>query len=181
MYDKKLYVYLRFITINLLIIGGLTWGVIGVTNINPITRLTKAVNLPYLSRVIYSLIGLAALIFAFKFYNRDTFLPFLGKTIFPVTRLNLGYPLNYDHQAVLNAPEDAKYILYWAAQAKENIKDPYGQFSNSGAVGVKNGKVTIRFQQPNAYTIGNKKIEAHVHYRWLNEDGLMSRIHKLKI
>lgn len=183
MIDKKSYVYLRFITLTLLVIGGLSWGVLGATGTNPISRISRALNIPYLSRVVYSMVGIAALLFIIKFYNRDTFLPFLGKTIMPPSLINLGYPLDFDYQATLTAPKGAKYVVYWASQgpAGQGVKDAYGKYENSGAMQVKGQKTVIKFKSPASYKVRGKTLKEHVHYRWVGDDGMMSRVHTLHI
>lgn len=185
MLDKKSYVYLRFIVLTLLVIGGLAWGTIGVTGSNPIARVTRILKIPYLSRVIYTMVGIAALIFIMKFYNRDTFLPFLGKTVFPPTLLNLGHPIDYNRQATLKAPSEARFVVFWAAEGSNNdtdVKEAYGKFLNSGAVQVEDGEAVIRFRDPVSYTVhGKKKLKKHVHYRWLDESGMMSKVHTLEV
>ncbi len=70
MLDKKIYMF----SIVLVIIGALNWLIIGLTEINFLD------NLGFIARIIYVLVGLAAIFIMFK---RDTYLPFLGETVMP--------------------------------------------------------------------------------------------------
>jgi uncharacterized membrane protein YuzA (DUF378 family) len=49
---------LKTIAIIILIIGGLNWGLVGLSNFNLVAEIFKAI--PVISRVIYVLIGLSA-------------------------------------------------------------------------------------------------------------------------
>ena len=65
-------------------------------------------------------------------------------------------------------------VAFWAAVAdpsakSSSVEDAYGNFQNSGVVPVVDGQAVIRFKDPNNYNIGQKKVESHVHYRWIGK------------
>lgn len=172
-------VALKFITTCLLIIGGLAWGVLGMTGINPVSRLSTLLGLPILTRIIYTVVGLAAVLYLWKFLNRDQFLPFLGPSMLPSTLLNVGQKVgSYNRELELTAPAgvNAKYVAFWAASPKATtqaglpVMDAYGDWTNAGVVPVdESGKAVIRFQDPVDYKVGVKHKKSHVHYRWVGE------------
>ena len=80
--DGYFFKLLHKIAIVLLVIGALNWGLVGAFRINLVDRLLgKGTGL---SRAVYVLVGIAALGVAF---NRDTYLPFLGESVFPCSVL----------------------------------------------------------------------------------------------
>ncbi len=184
--NKKLNIYLRFITMSFLLFAGLVWGIFGITEYNIVSRFSRSIGFPKLSRVIYVMMGLSAVIFFFNFYKKDTFLPLLSKTIFPTKLIQPGFPLDYNRQVTLDAPKKALYVIYWASQGKEEIIDglkwnkAYGDFSNSGAIRVQDNQVEIKFKDPAKYKVNSGKLlPPHVHYRWVKPNGILSKIHTL--
>jgi len=57
--------YIQIIAMVLLLIGGLNWGLVGIFNYNVVTSLLGDAST--LTKVVYGLVGLAALYEAFKF------------------------------------------------------------------------------------------------------------------
>ena len=51
-------IILKFILTTLLVIGGLAWGILGMTGFNPVSRFSSLLGLPILTRIIYTIIGL---------------------------------------------------------------------------------------------------------------------------
>ena len=189
--QKRFEIYLKFMSATLLMISGLVWGIFGIFEYNIVSRFARFVNIPGLSRLLYVMFGLAALVFAYRFYRRDTFLPFLGKAVFPTKLIQPGYPLDYDRSVQIAAPKDAKYIVYWASRSQEEIepgmtaKDAYGNYSNSGAIEVRPGEnmVEIKFKTPVQYKVREigGVLKPHVHYRWVKRNGMLGKVHTLEL
>jgi uncharacterized membrane protein YuzA (DUF378 family) len=60
---------LHFITISLLIFSALVWGILGLTEYNIISRFARYINIPQLSRIIYLVLGIAAIIYLINYYD----------------------------------------------------------------------------------------------------------------
>lgn len=175
----KQHMMLKFFLTTILVIGGLAWGILGMTGWNPISRFANLLGLPILTRTIYTLVGLSAIMYLLKFYNKDSFLPFLGKSLLPANLLNVGQPAgNYDRELSIPLPNgsDANLLAFWAAESDPKVKSPsaeeaYGDFTNSGVVPVVNGQATIKFKNPSDYHVaqGTKHLKSHVHYRWIGK------------
>jgi len=188
--SKKSPIKIKFFVTTLLILSGISWGILGASGYNVISRASRLTGIPYLSRIIYLLFGIAALLYLKEYFNRTTFLPFLGQSILPPNLLSIGHPIRFDREITLTAPEDAKYILFWASQAKNRIDEngvasspesAYGDLSNSGAVAVENGKGVIKIMEPESYQVRGKVLKPHVHYRWLDQTGILSEVEKLDL
>ena len=80
----------------LLIVGALNWLAVGVAGVNVLEKLVGKL----VARILYVLVGVAALAVAF---NRDTYLPFLGKTVMPCSIIPEHIPKGADtcHGSIL--------------------------------------------------------------------------------
>jgi hypothetical protein len=118
--------------------------------------------------------------------NRNTYLPFLGKTVLPAILLQKELaPDGATHTHVINlghGVENGTRLIYWGAEStnKETVRnDPieaYGNYSNSGIATVQDQKATIYFNCPDVYntgTIYTKTIDRHIHYRLIAPDSIM--------
>ena len=167
------------IAISLLIVGGINWLLVGLFNINVVSRIFgKSVFATF----IYVLVGVSALVIMF---DRDTYLPFLGPTVVPCSVLEVRDPPGATREVKINVGPNVK-IIYWAAEpANEKLKDvqswkdAYKHFENAGvATANQEGIATLKVRPPQAYNVPIRgKIENHVHYRLCNEDGWLSRVH----
>lgn len=176
--------FLNFISINLLVLGGTIWGLLGLTEYNWLSRTARYLNIPQASRIIYLMIGIATLIFLLKFYTRTILKPSLSESIIPPNLINLGFPLDYDQTISIPAPKSASYIIYWTTLGHEEIgglglnqKKAYGSYSNSGAIEVQQDVAKIKFATPTSYS----KAGPHVHYRWLTKSGKLSPLYTIKV
>ena len=130
-------VILNILLIGILILASINWS-LSLYNFNfvefinnYINKLFK-INLP-INKIIYILIGLIALYIAFK---RETWLPFLGKTILPDIFVPLNIPTNYNKIITIKTKPNKK-IIYWAAlhnEEKLDVSLAYDNYSNSGCV-----------------------------------------------
>ena len=170
--------WMYLILMILMVVGSLNWLSIGVLNVNFVDML--AVQIPYLNRAIYVLVGIAALL---VLMNRDFYLPFLGKTVFPCSSLLPDkVPDNADIKVSVKVRPGAR-VVYWASETdanKELVKeDPwkaYSKYENAGLVTADNeGNAVLKIRSPSAYKVpgffGKKTLDKHVHYRICGNDG----------
>ena len=140
-------------------------------------------------RLVAFMIGICALYFAF---DRDYYLPFLGKSVIPIIKDNRSSP-NLKEIKISNLPPNTR-ILYWAAKSASSIGDAtgeldwrvYNDYSNSGVVQsdiIGNTIVKIEFQVeynvPLFLGICKKRLKRHLHYRYEipGQTGLFSRVY----
>ena len=163
----------------LLVIGGLNWGSKAVLGKDLISKLL--VDFPMISRVIFGLVGVAAL--ALMFY-RDTYLPFLGETVMPCSVLAEKTPDGADTTVSVNVEPGAK-VLFWAAepgmeplQHINSWQEAYLKFANAGVTTAdSNGHATLRVRHPQPYTVPLKgTLQPHVHYRVCRGEGMMDPV-----
>lgn len=53
---------IQWISWLLIVIGGLNWGAVGILNVNFVEKLATMANLPMLTKIVYIVVGVAALI-----------------------------------------------------------------------------------------------------------------------
>ena len=162
----------------LILVAGINWGLIGLTNINFIKEILNKFNLKYIERYIYILVGFSAL-FLFK---RDIFLPFLGETVIPQGILEEKTPNNYSIEKKIKILPNTK-VIYWAAEPSNKVMDnpwdAYKDYKNAGvATSDSNGNVVFKVREPSSYKkpYKNKILKPHIHYRYYLSSGMMSRI-----
>jgi hypothetical protein len=148
--------YLDIFARVLLILGGLNY---------LFTTITQT-NESLIFRVLSLSVGLAAIYFLF---DRDFYLPFLGKCVIPVGTQRETKDLK---QVLLNNLPPNTHIIYWAAKSGSpeiapNPMDAYADYSNSGIVKTnENGQATINIACPIAYNVHYKRLRKHLHYRY---------------
>lgn len=164
----------------LLVIGGLNWGMVALSKRDLFTTLfgegSKVATIVYLG------VAIAALALAFQ---RDSYLPFLGKTVMPCSLLKEGTPEKANASVnVQGLPPGAK-IFYWAAEEEtSNLamvhtwSKAYQRYENAGVTYTDNaGNAVLNVRNPQAYSVPNKgTLRPHVHYRVCSETGMMSRV-----
>jgi hypothetical protein len=158
---------LHFLARFFLVVGGLNYLYINYMNKSFFGTST-------VSKVITTIIGLSALLYLF---DRDFYLPFLGKTVFPFGKRD---EVSIDESSrtlvsitVDNLPPNTT-VIYWASQNKKNVydnpKEAYGDFGNRGITTTdKTGKAILQIQCPSRYNVGKlfgKTLDKHVHYRY---------------
>jgi hypothetical protein len=135
-----------------------------------------------LARIVYGVIGLAALYVAFQ---RETYLPFLGETVIPCSVLQPQVPDNADTDVAVNGLMPGAKVLYWASEPATDglarIKDwrkAYLEFANAGvAVVDEAGHVVLRIRKPQPYAVPLKgRLETHVHWRTCGEAGFLGPV-----
>lgn len=174
---------LYFFASILLIAGSLNWGIIGVSSVNPLEKLLPGV----VTKIIYILVGLAAIFLLFK---RDYYLPFLGKTVVPCSLVQIKTPEGADKEVTMKVSPNTK-VVYWASKSSSGEKnvvapDPwtaYGEWDNSGvALSDNTGNVVLKVKSPIEYKVPTgKKLKKHIHYRLCEANGMMSRVHTIYV
>lgn len=166
----------------LLVIGGLNWGAKSLMGKDFITyALGRNV---ILANAIFAAVGLAAL---FIGIHRDSYLPFLGKSLIPCEVLQVQTPENADISTEVVVGPGTK-VLYWAAEPSNkdlhelnDWKKAYLAYRNAGvAVADASGIATLKVRKPQPYSVPIKgELSPHIHYRKCMGDGLISRIHTI--
>jgi uncharacterized membrane protein YuzA (DUF378 family) len=182
MYDGYVMAKIHMVLIGLVLVGGINW-LTTAFGYNFVDKLCCAlsdlfhVDFPF-DKVIYVLVGLAALFLAFQ---RSTWLPFLGKSVLPSNIIPLSVPKHTDTIVTIKTKPNSK-IAYWAANpmgVNPDVVSAYGDFSNSGVVMSDNmGIAKLPILSGSGYhTPSGYRIERHVHYRILGlEYGMMGKI-----
>ena len=153
------------IAISLLIIGGLNWLLVGLFNVNIVSRIFgKSV----LTTFIYILVGVSAVAIMF---DRDTYLPFLGPMVVPCSVLEIRDPPGATREVKINVEPNVK-IIYWAAEpgSDEKLnswKDAYLDYQNAGVtLSNGSGEAVLKIRDPQSYKVPFKgKLAPHVHYQ----------------
>ncbi len=187
------------IAIIFVIVGALNWGVLGITGRNVVAMLLGQTG----ARLVYILVGFAALYLAFR---RDTYLPFLGKTVVPCSVLKEQVPEHADLEVPVHGLVPNSKVLYWASEAVAprgasesltgaptgaseptsetnlgKIKDwrqAYLNFDNAGvAVVDEGGHAILRIRSPQSYKVPIKgELPKHVHWRSCGENGFLGPV-----
>jgi uncharacterized membrane protein YuzA (DUF378 family) len=165
------------VAIIFILVGALNWLGVGIIGVNVLERFVGK----FIARILYVLVGIAALSVAF---NRDTYLPFLGETVMPCSILSEHIPKGADTSIAVNVTPGAT-VLYWAAEPEteglKNIVDwrkAYLKFMNAGVVKADgNGDAILLVKAPQPYTVPWKgRLEPHIHFRVCGGDGIIGRI-----
>jgi uncharacterized membrane protein YuzA (DUF378 family) len=172
----------RMILTTIVIIGALNWGTTAL-GYNLVELLSKNLNgvlktdYPF-DKIIYIIVAICGILLASR---RTTWLPFLGKSVFPESLVPLKTPVKSDMKVSIKTKPNVK-IAYWAALPKGENPDvitAYGDFSNSGVVmSDSNGIAELPILVGSGYTVpSGRKIDRHVHYRVLDKPyGMMGKI-----
>ncbi|MEX0597396.1 MAG: DUF378 domain-containing protein [Candidatus Paceibacterota bacterium] len=161
-------VLLQFLLTSILILGGLSWGILGMAGYNPISQITNALELPFLTRIIYTLIGLATILYIYKYFSQlSVFMPNYDETYLPSCLLNMGQegPLNSDVSTSVKAPSGARFLAFWSHDGLE-------EDMNCGVSPVVDEKALIKLKSH------GKTMQ--VYYRWVNQSKL-GRIHSMTL
>jgi uncharacterized membrane protein YuzA (DUF378 family) len=169
----------HMIAIILVIIGGLNWGSRAVLGKDLISKLL--VDFPIVARIIFGVVGLAAIALMF---HRDTYLPFLGPTVMPCSVLAEKTPDGADTNISVMVEPNAK-VMFWAAEPEtDHLKtvptwqEAYLKFVNAGVTTAdSSGRATLRVRRPQPYTVPLKgTLSPHVHFRVCRGGGMMDRV-----
>lgn len=127
-----------------------------------------------LEKIFYVLAGIFAIIIAL---NRNTWLPFLGESVFPSSFVPLK-KIEGNTTITVNVKPNVK-VAYWASKPSlkkdQPVKLAYDDYSNSGVVMSDNNGVAIISlnKGPGYFVPSGNYIKSHVHYRELTNDYAM--------
>ena len=164
----------------LLVIGGLNWGVKSFMGKDLVTYVTGRNVI--LANAIFAAVGVAAL---FIGLHRDSYLPFLGKSLIPCEVLKPLTPENADISTDVVVGPGVK-VLYWAAEpANKDLHElndwqqAYLGYRNAGvAIANASGTVTLKVRKPQPYTVPIRgALSPHIHYRKCMGNGLIGRVY----
>jgi len=163
----------------LLIVGGLNWGSKALLGKDLLSKVLG--DFPLVTRVIFGLVGLAALAVMF---HRDTYLPFLGETVMPCAVLAEKTPDGANTTVSVTVEPGAK-VLFWAAEPGSDAlktvhtwQEAYLKFANAGVTTADgSGHARLRVRHPQPYTVPLKgTLAPHVHYRVCRGGGMMDPV-----
>ena len=146
-----------------LVVGGFAWGWMAVTGKDIVSRV-----LGKRAWIVYALVGLSALWVGF---SRDTYLPFLGRSVFPCSLLKNQTPEGADTEVFVQVKPGAK-VMYWGAEPDTEFlkriktwKEAYMRYENAGVTTADDtGRVVLRLRKPQSYSVPSKgQLPAHVH------------------
>ena len=165
------------VAVVLLLAGAFNWLVIGISGVNVLEVLFGKM----VARILYVVVGLAALFVAF---NRDTYLPFLGETVMPCSIIPEHVPKDANTSMTVHVSPGAT-VLYWAAEpSTEGLKKitdwrgAYLKYMNAGVVKADGeGTAVLLVRAPQPYSVPWKgRLEPHIHFRVCAGDGFLGRI-----
>jgi uncharacterized membrane protein YuzA (DUF378 family) len=164
---------LQKIAIFFIVFSAIHCGLIGCCKINLVERMFGKT----LGRCLYILMGLSALVVAF---NRDTYLPFLGESVFPVSVLQNQVPSGATRTVQVRGTPNTK-IVYWASEPTDGsiktAEDAYKSYKNAGVTTTDNkGFAELKVREPQDYTIPFGHLEPHIHFRECSFSGFLGRI-----
>ncbi len=159
-----------------LILGALNYLSIALFKINFIQKITRKEKI---AEIVYLFIGLSAM---YIMFDRDTYLPFLGRSVFPCDVLSQSMPKDATITLTLKVRPNSK-VIYWAANPSATgeltgYKEAYGDYENSG-VAKSNGEgiVKLNVMEPQPYYVPYKGVlPRHVHYRVCCSSGIMGPV-----
>lgn len=116
-----------------------------------------------------------------------TYLPFLGRTVLPVSLLKDVSDVKAGDVTVkvpINAPDNTR-VVYWAAESNDTVmKSPseaYAEFKNSGVALVKDKFATFYIECPASYKVPYTTLSSHVHYRVSEPKGVLGIVKTLYV
>jgi uncharacterized membrane protein YuzA (DUF378 family) len=168
--------WITIVATALVLVGGLNWLSVGVAQKDLVAAV---LGKGLLARAVYVLVGLSAV---FLFFRRDTYLPFLAPTVFPVGALTLKTPQGASEEVTVRTVPNAK-VVYWASEPSRgeplgDYKVAYDKYDNAGvAVADAQGDVKLKVRTPRSYLVPLKgELKPHVHFRVIGENGWAGRV-----
>lgn len=128
--------------------------------------------------IICVLIGISVI---YLFFDRTTWLPFLGKSVMPHSLIPLKQLEKYDKTIEIKVTPNTK-VAYWSSMPSNtelDVNEAYGDYLNSGVIMSDNdGIAKLNFMTGNSYAVPmGKIIPRHIHYREiLKENSMMGEI-----
>ena len=170
-----------FLTL-LIIIGSINWGLHAI-NYNLVDLLSLNINQLFntnypINKLIYLVVCIAGISLAIR---KDTWLPFLGWTVFPSSLLEIKNPENFNTKINILTKPNSK-IIYWAATGKnhpnQDVYTAYGNLKNSGVtVSDDKGNAELHILEGDGYIVpSGQKISKHIHYRVVESNTILGDV-----
>ena len=177
LYNQKLY---HMIAISLVLVGGLNW-LSAVFLKNDVVSLLFGKSI--FTKLLYLVVGVATLM---VFFDRNTYLPFLGETILPCAAFAIRYPDNANKEIVITTLPNTK-VIYWASEPRHDTTSnevaswdkAYESYLNSGVVmSDESGKAILRIRgEPQSYKVPFKGVlKPHVHFRICEKNNMVGPV-----
>ncbi len=177
---------LRIILLVIVFIGAINWGLIGLFDYDFVKDFGSIFGEQAqddISRFIYILVAISAIILMVQ---KDTYLPFLGRTVMPQPISE--YMPNGDlvSKTIKYLPPNVK-VIYWAALPSDTIvsnpQDAYDNYKNQGVTTTDdNGVAILQVLNPASYKVPIKgTLKPHIHYRYWTEAGIASKVYTVKM
>lgn len=169
--------WLELLTLVLIVIGALNWGLVGAFRFDLVRWLSKK-TVRGLDTFVYVLVGVAAIAHLF---SRDYYLRFLGRAAFPCGSLIERTPERADAEVSVRVAPGAS-VIYWAAEPGADVKaNPwiaYQENANSGVARAdESGVAALRVRKPSSYRVPMRgALKPHVHYRVCEASGMLGRV-----
>lgn len=168
------------ISVFLVLVGGINWLTAACCKMDAVSYLLGKNS--FLTKFVYVLVGVSALTL---FFNRDTYLPFLGESLIPCAAFAARTPDNANRDIEIITEPNTK-VIYWASEPKDasnngvaNWNEAYGDYANSGvAIADDKGRAILRIRgPPQSYKVPLKGVlQAHVHYRICQNNGMIGPV-----
>jgi len=163
---------LHLFMIILVLIGSLTWGLIGTMNYNLIHNILFGNTIA--KKIAYTLIGISGIYLALC---RNTYWPYLGESVFP-NHLFQHCPMPTEGKEIMiSTPYPNTALVYWV----KNEKD--GSLFNSAVSKTNNlGLAKIVLAEPDKKDVpGYWIIPKEIFYRAIVGTGMLSKVEKTRI
>ena len=176
---------IHMVLVALVLIGAINWGTTAF-GYNLVEMLTKAINNYFttntnLDKIIYIIVCIAGIVLL---VNRNTWLPFLGHTVFP-SQIFVPSKVNTIGSFVVkvNVKPNTR-VAYWASKPQTSeevplVEEAYADYTNSGVVKSNNNGIAELVVDPGTSYIvpSGREISRHVHYRELDlQYGMMGKV-----
>ncbi len=179
------------VLITLVLVGSINWGLVAGFDFDLVKKFSSLFgykNTDIISRFIYLLVAMSAIVLMVR---RDTFLPFLGKTVIPEPISTYKPKGDLIIKTIENLPPNVK-VIYWASLPSDKVVDnpdeAYGDYSNQGITTTDaNGKAILQVQKPASYKIPSYydpfkgTLKPHIHYRYWISSGMTSPLYTINI
>jgi hypothetical protein len=177
MYKSKLYYK---ISVFLVLVGGINW-LTAVFMKKDALQTLLGNNI--FTKAIYLAVGISAIML---FFNRDTYLPFLGESLVPCAAFATRTPDNANQEVTITVKPNTK-VIYWATEPHDvsgnkgllTWDQAYQDYSNSGvAISDSTGKCILRIRgAPQSYSVPFKgTLKPHIHFRLCEKFGMMGPV-----
>jgi uncharacterized membrane protein YuzA (DUF378 family) len=163
------------IAIVYILVGAIVLGISGATKVNVLDKILGKNSIA--ARMLCISIGLSALSVAF---NRDTYLPFLGESVFPCSVLGNQVPPGATRSIEVRVQPDSK-VVYWASEpgsGQGSWDQAYLTYQNAGVTtSDSSGIAILKVREPQGYSVPIRgPIETHIHFRVCGQTGFVGRI-----